>query len=132
MDSSGGSSTETARVLKSVYGEDYAKIDSRQIAERLHLTSGLLETIDKKPKSEELKTEVLSNVEERLSKVNEEVYDNIQIEGNQIKTYTPGKGTLTDVVDTKIGKIVTFQKNRSETKKKMTKMILWVSGNCWL
>jgi hypothetical protein len=61
MDSSGGSSTETARVLKSVYGEDYAKIDSRQIAERLHLTSGLLETIDTKPKSEEIKTEVLNN-----------------------------------------------------------------------
>ncbi|CAB1060812.1 hypothetical protein D1BOALGB6SA_5579 [Olavius sp. associated proteobacterium Delta 1] len=123
MDSSGGSSTETARVLKSVYGEDYAKIDSQQIAERLHLTSGLLETIDTKSKGAEIKTEVLNNMEERLSKVNENVYDNLQIEGNEIKAYTPGKGTLTEKVHTKIGKIVTFQKNRSETKKKMTQMV---------
>ncbi len=123
MDSSGGSSTETARVLKSVYGEDYAQIDSQQIAERLHLTSGLLETIDTKSKAGEIKTEVLNNMEERLSKVNEDVYNNIQIEGNQIKAYTPGKGTVTEKVHTKIGKIVTFQKNRSATKKKMTQMV---------
>jgi hypothetical protein len=123
MDSSGGSSTETARVLKSVYGEDYAKIDSQQIAERLHLTSGLLETIDTNSKGEEIKTEVLSNMEERLSKVHEEVYDNLQIEDNQIKAYTPGKGTFTENVHNKIGKMVSFQKNRSETKKKMTQMV---------
>ena len=123
MDSSGGSSTETARVLKSVYGEDYAKIDSQQIAERLHLTSGLLETIDTKSKGGEIKTEVLHNMEERLSKVNEKVYDNIRIEGNEIKAYTPGKGKKKKKVHNKIGKIVTFQKNRSETKKKMTQMV---------
>jgi len=123
MDSSGGSSVETARVLKSVYGEDYAKIDSQQIAERLHLTSGLLETIDTKPKGGEIKTEVLNNMEERLSKVKEEVYDHIRIEGDEIKAYTPGKGTFTEKVHNKIGKIVTFQKNRSETKKKMSQMV---------
>jgi hypothetical protein len=123
MDSSGGSSTETARVLKSVYGEDYAKIDPQQIAERLHLTSGLLETIDTKSKGDEIETEVLSNMEDRLSKVKEEVYDNLQIDGNQIKAYTPGKGTFTEKVHAKIGRIVTFQKNRTATKKKMTQMV---------
>lgn len=123
MDSSGGSSTEAARVLKSVYGEDYAKIDSRQIAERLHLTSGLLETIDTKSESEEIKTEVLSNMEERLSKVKKEIYDNLQIEGDQIKAFTPGKGTYTEKVHTKLGNMVAFQKHRSVTKKKMTQMV---------
>jgi len=123
MDSSGGSGVETARVLKSIYGEDYAKIDSRQIAERLSLTSGLLKTIDSESKSEDIKTEVINNMEERLSKVKEDVYDNIRIEGNQIKAYTPGKGTVTEKVHSKIGKIVSFQKNRSETKKKMTQMV---------
>jgi len=123
MDSSGGSSTKTARVLKSVYGEDYEKIDSQQIAERLHLTSGLLETIETKSKDDEIKTEVLSNMEDRLSKVKEEVYENLQIDGNEIKAYTPGKGTYTEKVHTKIGNIVAFQKHRSETKKKMTQMV---------
>jgi hypothetical protein len=123
MARSGGSSTETARVLKSVYGEDYAKIDSRQMAERLSLTSGLLKTIDTESKSEDIKTEVINNMEEQLSKVKEDVYDNIRIKGNQIKAYTPGKGTVTENIDSKIGKIVSFQKNRSETKKKMTQMV---------
>jgi len=123
MDRSGGCSPETTRVLKSVYGEDYEEIDSRQIAERLHLTSGLLETIETDSHGEGLKTEVLSNVKERLSKLNDEVYDNIQIEGNQIKASSPGNGTVTEVLDAKLGKIVTFQKNRSAAKKKMVKMV---------
>jgi len=123
MDRSGGCSPETTRVLKSVYGEDYEEIDSQQIAERLHLTSGLLETIETKSPGEGLKTEVLSNVEERLSKLNDEVYDNIQIQGNQIKAYSPGNRTVTEVLDAKLGKIVTFQKNRSAAKKKMVNMV---------
>jgi hypothetical protein len=123
MDTSGGSSTETVRVLKSVYGEDYAKIDSQQIAERLQLTSGLLDTIENKSKGEEIRTEVLNNVEERLSKVKADVFDNIRIEGNRIKTHTPGKGTFIEKVHTKIIKMVTFQKKRSVTKKKMTQMV---------
>ena len=123
MDSSGGSSNETARVLKSVYGEDYAKIDSRQIAERLQLTSGLLDTIEKKSKAEAIRVEVLNNVEARLGKVNKDVFDNIRIEGNRIKAHSPGRGTFIEKVHTKIIKIVTFQKKRSETKKKMTQMV---------
>jgi hypothetical protein len=123
MDTSGGSSTETVRVLKSVYGEDYAKIDSQQIAERLQLTSGLLDTIENKSKGEEIRAEVLNNVEERLSKVKADVFDNIRIEGNRIKTHTPGKGTFIEKVHTKIIKMVTFQKKRSVTKKKMTQMV---------
>ena len=123
MDSSGGSSTETARILKSVYGEDYAKIDSQQVAERLQLTSGLLDTIEKKSKGEEIKTEVLNNVEERLDKVKEDIFENIRIEGNKIKTHTPGKGTFIEKVHAKVLKMVTFQKERSVTKKKMTQMV---------
>ena len=88
MDRAGGSSVEIARVLKSVYGEDYEKIDSLQMAERLNLTSGLLQTIDKKPKSEEIETEVLNSMEERLSRVKEDVYDNIRIEGDHIMAWS--------------------------------------------
>ncbi len=123
MDTSGGSSTETVRVLKSVYGEDYAKIDSQQITERLKLTSGLLDTIENKSKDEEIRAEVLNNVEERLGKVKEDIFDNIRIEGNRIKAHTPGKGTFIEKVHTKIIKMVTFQKKRSVTKKKMTQMV---------
>ncbi|MEJ2649906.1 MAG: hypothetical protein P8016_16045, partial [Sedimentisphaerales bacterium] len=113
MVSSGGSSTETARVLKSVYGEDYAKIDSQQIAERLQLTSGLLDTIEKNSKGEEIRTEVLNNVEERLGEVKEDVFDNIRIEGDRIEANTPGRGTFIEKVHSQISKMVTFHKKRS-------------------
>jgi hypothetical protein len=123
IENSGGSSTETARVLKSVYGEDYTSIDSRQIIERLQLTTGLLDSIEKKRQGEELKTEVLNNVEARLDTVKEDVFDNIHIEGNRIKTHTPGKGTFIEKIHTKILKMVTLRKKRFETKKKMTQMV---------
>jgi predicted hydrocarbon binding protein len=123
MVSSGGSSTETARVLKSVYGEDYAKIDSQQIAERLQLTSGLLDTIEKNSKGEEIRTEVLNNVEERLGEVKEDVFDNIRIEGDRIEANTPGRGTFIEKVHSQISKMVTFHKKRSATKKKMARMV---------
>ena len=123
MENSGGSSPETVRVLKSVYGEDYAKIDSRQIAERLQLTSGLLDTIEKKSSGKEIRTEVLKNVEKRLDKVKENVFDDIRIDGNRLNTHIPGKGTFIEKVHTKIIKMVSFQKKRSVTKKKMTQMV---------
>ncbi len=55
--------------------------------------------------------------------VKADVFDNIRIEGNRIKTHTPGKGTFIEKVHTKIIKMVTFQKKRSVTKKKMTQMV---------
>ena len=78
----------------------------------------MIDTIEKKSKGEEIRAEVLNNVEERLGKVKEDVFDNIRIEGNRITAHTPGKGTFIEKVHTKILKMVTFQKKRSVTKKR--------------
>lgn len=124
MDASGGSSRETARVLKSVYGDDYAKIDSNQVVERLQATSGLLDTIDGRKKGVEIETEVLDNVQRRLGKVNDEVYDNLYVDGDSIRTPSAQQdGNLMSKVHRKILGMVTFYKNRSATKKKMTAMV---------
>ncbi|MGD8261839.1 MAG: hypothetical protein PVG70_01145 [Desulfobacterales bacterium] len=123
MENSGGSSTETARVLKSVYGEDYEKIDSQQVVQRLQVTTGLLNTIEQKTDSDEIETEVLSNVEKRLDKVSDDVYDNLHIEGNKIKAQAPDRETFIGKVHAKVVKMVSFRKKRSVTKKKMTQMV---------
>ena len=82
-----------------------------------------MDTIEKESKGEEIKSEVLNNVEERLEEVKEDVFDNIRIEGDRIKAFTPGRGTFIKKVHTKFLKMVNFQKKRSETKKKMTQMV---------
>ena len=123
MDNSSGHTTETARVLKSVYGEDYERIDSQQIAQRLQLTSGLLNTIEQKSEDEKIETEVLESVEKRLDRVRDNVYENMHVEGNEIRAHAPDKKTFVAKVNTKVQKMVSFQKKRSITKKKMTQMV---------
>lgn len=123
MDASGGSSREAARVLKSVYGDDYEKIDSDQVVERLQATSGLLDTIDGRKKSGTIESEVLDNVQKRLGKVNDDVYDNLYVDGDSIRTPSQQSGNLIGKVHRKILGMVTFYKNRSTAKKKMTAMV---------
>ena len=123
MDNSGGPTPETARVLKSVYGEDYENIDSQQIAQRLQLTSGLLNTIEQKSEVDEIETEVLDNVGKRLDKVSDDVYENMHVEGNEIRALAPNKEAFVAKVHTKVQKMISFQKKRLVTKKKMTQMV---------
>jgi len=123
MNSSGGSNTETARVLKSVYGDDYARIDSQQVLERLQLTSGLLDAIDQKPEEKDIQVEVLNNVEQRLGKVSDEVFDNISMADDKVKGSAAGKDNLIGKMHTKVLSMVTFYKRRSTTKRKMTDMV---------
>jgi hypothetical protein len=123
MNNSGGSSIETARVLKSVYGDDYARIDSQQVLERLQLTSGLLDAIEQKPEEKNIQVEVLNNVEQRLGRVSDEVFDNLSMADNKVKGSAAGKDNLIGKMHTKVLSMVTFYKRRSATKKKMTDMV---------
>lgn len=123
MNNSGGSNTETARVLKSVYGDDYARIDTQQVLERLQLTSGLLDAIEQKPEERNIQVEVLNNVEQRLGKVSDEVFDDLSLADNKVKESSPGKDNLIGKMHTKVLSMVRFYKRRSATKKKMTEMV---------
>ena len=67
-----GSPEKVAKVLKSVYGDDYPKINVNHLKERLGLSSDLLETIESKPKSEDARQEVLTNVQKRLDTVKDD------------------------------------------------------------
>jgi hypothetical protein len=123
METSGGSQTDTARVLKSVYGNDYQRINSRQVVERLQLTSGLLTSIEKKPEDNHIEGEVLDNVEKRLDRVNDEVYDDLNVEGKDITSKSAGRETLIGKVHNKLVNLVSFNKRRSVAKKKMKDIV---------
>jgi hypothetical protein len=123
MDSSGGSTIKTASVLRSVYGEDYKRIDSQKVVERLQATSGLLDTIEEKSAGKEIEGEVLDNVEKRLDQVSDEVYDNLFVEGNKVEASSADKETFIGKVHTKLVNFVSFYKKRSATKKKMKDMV---------
>jgi hypothetical protein len=119
----GGSAPQASQVLKSVYGDDYQKIDSNQVVQRLGFTSDLLHQMDRKPENPEVEAEVLDNVWTRLGIVNDGIYDNLVVEGNRIEAHTPGKKTFITMVHDKLIGLVGFYKNRSIAKRKMADMV---------
>ncbi|MGD2272651.1 MAG: hypothetical protein PVI06_19795 [Desulfobacterales bacterium] len=123
IDSSNGSQVNAAQVLKSVYGNDFQRINSHEVVERLKLTSGLLTTIEKKPKDRHIEGEVLDNVEKRLDRVHDEVYDDITIDGKEVTAKSADDKTLIGKVHSKIAGLVSFHKSRSVAKKKMKAIV---------
>jgi hypothetical protein len=123
MDKSGGSTVQTSQVLRGVYGDDYARIDSQQVAERLQMTSQLLDKIEEHDKGKEIETEVLDNVEKRLGKVSDTVFDNLDMVGEEIRDTSPKKKSFIGRINNKIAGMVGFYKRRSVTKNKMTEMV---------
>ena len=123
VDNYNDSVPEASGVLKSVYGDDYERINSNQVAQRLTLTSDLLTRMDQHTADKEVEDEVLENVWSRLGLVNDGIYDNLVVEENRIEAHTPGEKTFIAKVHDKLVGLVGFYKHRSITKKKMADMV---------
>jgi hypothetical protein len=123
-DSFGESPLKTARVLHSVYGDDYKTISSHDLGERLGLASELLATIEEKPASEGIGLEVIKNIEMRLDVVNDDVFDDIFLVGSSLKTIVSGKEkNLSDKIHFKIIQLVNFFKARVKINNKMKSIL---------
>jgi len=123
LDNAGGQQVKTARILKSVYGKDYAEIDSREVAERLQMSSGLLSSIENKTRDKTIEKEVVSNVEKRQDQVSDDVYDSLVVSAGQVKSVTGAQETFLGKVNARISGLVTFFKKRSVTKRKMKTLV---------
>jgi hypothetical protein len=123
LDNAGGQQVETARILKSVYGRDYAEIDSHEVAERLQMSSGLLSAIEEKAQDKAVEKEVVANVEKRLDQVSDDVYDSLVVSAGQVKTATGREETFLGKINARISSLVTFFKKRSVTKRKMKTLV---------
>ena len=113
---------KVAKVIKSVYGDDYPKISSHHLEERLGLSSHLLEAIDNKPKSEDARQEVLSNLQKRLDTVRDDVFDDLYFNRSDDDGLA-SRGVILGAVHRQLFKMVSFFKGRSTTRKKMTSMV---------
>jgi hypothetical protein len=113
---------KVAKVIKSVYGDDYPKINAAHLEERLGLSSHLLEAIDNKPKSEDARQEVLTNLQKRLDTVRDDVFDNLYFSRTGDDD-VQARGAIMGAVHRQLFKMVSFFKGRSSTRKKMTAMV---------
>lgn len=113
---------KVAKVIKSVYGDDYPKINATHLQERIGLSSHLLEAIDQKPRSADARQEVLTNLQKRLDTVRDDVFDDLYVSRSDDEA-VPGRGAILGVVHRQLFKMVSFFKGRSVARRKMTAMI---------
>lgn len=111
-----------AKVIKSVYGDDYQHINATHLEERLGLSSHLLQTIDSRPRSDDARQEVLNSLQKRLDTVRDDVFDDLHVSGAE-QGSVGGGGTILAMVHRQLFRMVTFFKGRSSTRKKMTAMV---------
>jgi hypothetical protein len=123
METAGASPQKVAKILKSVYGDDYAKINSTMLGERLHLSSDLLSAAEKKPQGSTLKKEVLTNLHVRLDQVKDHVMDEVQLSKSSSQVGQQAEAQATEGVHEQIFQMVQFFKGRSNTHKKMVGMV---------
>jgi hypothetical protein len=125
MENYGQSPQQTARVLKSVYGNDFDRINSQHLGQRLHLSSNLLTTIGEKPQNQDVKNEVMDNIKTRLELVRDEVYEDLQVgpaEGDESEEARES-ASLFGRLHAHLHKMVTFFKRRSSTRKKIKTIV---------
>lgn len=114
---------KVAKMIQSVYGEDYAKINNFLLGERLHLSSHLLSAAENRSQKVELMEELLSNLQTRLDQVKDHVIDEIHVVQDTAKERQDGKEPPKEAVHGEIYKMVEFYKGRSTTRKKMVGMV---------
>ncbi len=114
----------SARMMESIYGEDFNTIEPLDLGERLDLASDLLAAIAQQPDNTKIEREVLSNVRMRLDVVNDTVFDDIFIDGPVLKIKINGKQkALSEKINEKISQLIRFFKARVAARKKMKAMV---------
>ncbi len=123
MESASTSPQKVAKMIKSVYGDDYARINKQSLGERLGLSSDLLAAVEKRGSQARLKKEVLGNLHERLDQVKDHVIDEVEVREDTEGARKANKPVAHGVVDSRIYQMVDFFKKRSATRKKMVGMV---------
>ena len=121
MSTAGASPQKVAKMIRSVYGEDYARISTPVLDERLHLSSDLLYEAERRPQKEVLRKELLGNLQVRLDQVKDQVIDTLQV--REDKGGVAAGERPADVVHSQIYNLVNFYKGRSVARKKMVGLV---------
>jgi hypothetical protein len=122
METVGASPQKVAKMIKSVYGDDYTKVNKHLLMERLHLSSDLLTATVKRDPEKKVRKEVLGNLHKRLGQVKDHVIDEVQVSEDTGPSRDAGPAQP-DAVHSQIFNMVKFFKGRSATHKKMVGMV---------
>ena len=113
-----GDPQEAIGMLASVYGHDYARVDARDLGDRLQRASRVLDEVQHMPECEPVEKELLDNIESRLDEVQEEVFDDLDLDGEILQMpFAQADGGRK--IHRKLGRIFKFFKNRSVATRKM-------------
>jgi hypothetical protein len=122
METVGASPQKVAKMIKSVYGDDYARVNKYLLMERLHLSSDLLTAAGKRDPEKKVRKEVLVNLHQRLGQVKDQVIDEVEV--SEDKGQSRGaEPAPPDAVHSQIYNMVKFFKGRSAAHKKMVGMV---------
>ncbi|MGD8836479.1 MAG: hypothetical protein PVJ19_16170, partial [Desulfobacteraceae bacterium] len=120
LETAGSTPQKVAKIIKSVYGDDYASINKTRLGERLHLSSDLLSAAADHSEKAKLNKEVLGNLSQRLDQVKDHVIDEVDVSEDR---GDGGTRQASGVVHRQVFKMVEFYKGRSTTRKKMVGMV---------
>jgi len=119
----GGSPLEAAKILKSVYGKDYEKINANDLGERLQVSSNFLTSVESTPKAKEMRKEILGKIEQRLDQVSDHVIDDLFSQAQADAYDSDQRSGFLGALHGKLSNVVTFYKKRIDTKKKMRQIV---------
>ncbi len=112
-----------AQVLETVYGNDFAEIDSSRLEHRLESASDLLDCIEEQSEDPRIENEVLDNIEMRLELVRDDVFDKLFV-ATKVGRESGEEKTIARRMHEKFYKMIIFFKGRSVARRKMKAMIL--------
>ncbi len=113
-----GQSPQTAsRIMKSIYGKDYRKINSNGLGQRLRMITDLFNRMQKSPPGQNVAAEVLRRIQSRLDQVPDEILDDFIVRDEEIKFWSEGAEATVGKVDKDLLKIIDDTKSRSEARK---------------
>jgi hypothetical protein len=121
LDTAGTTPQKVAKMIKSIYGDDYAKINNASLGERLNLSSDLLTAAETHREKANVRKELLGNLSQRLDQVKDHVIDEVEVrQDGHDGDMADGSGKK---VHHQVYQMVNFYKGRSTTRKKMVGMV---------
>lgn len=123
LEMAGASPQKVTKMIQSIYGDDYARINKSHLGERLHLSSDLLDAAKAQTTEAKLTKELLGNLQSRLDQVKDRVIDEVHVVEDKAEARTDGNKRPKEAVSSEIYRMVSFYKGRSNTRKKMVGMV---------
>ncbi|NOY70667.1 MAG: hypothetical protein GXP53_14470 [Deltaproteobacteria bacterium] len=119
-----GTPEQGAKMMESIYGNDFDNIEPQMLMDRLCMIAELLNKIDNDWAFQETIDEVLSNVRKRLEYVPDDVFGETVFDDRKISYTDSGGGVFTCLLPPSLARVVSFYRGRAKTKQKVKKMIL--------